>query len=360
MKLQVVNVPSIKTPIMEAPGFQKKELADYKLDLMALCGFGCSYCSSTTGRYLRVNQEKFADLTEQQLGKRTYPADDPSLTFAWPDVLDKLGAQLGNKPPTWGAGKTLVFSMLTDAFSPITVSSGTTRAALEMVLRKTSFRIRVLTKSAVVGTGPWVDFFAAHPGRFVVGLSIGTLDDTWARKVEVGTSSPFARAKALRRLQDAGVPTFGMLCPVFPDAMVRLDDLLEAIRTERCETVWAEPYNDRANWRAVQAGYWKGTAEAQWFSDVYEHGRIVLWSHYATELYQQLLVSARAGGWDDRLRYLLYENNVQEQHAERLAGLRGVLLQSKPLDGGLSANKAVAALQREALTVQTWGPSRPA
>lgn len=40
MKLKIVDVPSIKNPIMEAPGFAKKELATFKLDLMALCGFG--------------------------------------------------------------------------------------------------------------------------------------------------------------------------------------------------------------------------------------------------------------------------------------------------------------------------------
>ena len=40
-----------------------------------------------------------------------------------------------------------------------------------MVLDRTSFRIRVLTKNAVVGSKPWVDFFAKHGDRFVVGLS---------------------------------------------------------------------------------------------------------------------------------------------------------------------------------------------
>lgn len=38
--LKVVNVPSVREPIMMAPGFQKKRLADRHIELMALCGFG--------------------------------------------------------------------------------------------------------------------------------------------------------------------------------------------------------------------------------------------------------------------------------------------------------------------------------
>jgi DNA repair photolyase len=355
MKLQVVNVPSIKAPITEAPGFQKKGLADYKLDLMALCGFGCAYCSSNEGNYLRIRREEFATLTEQQIGKRVYPADDPSLTFLWPDVLDKLAAQLANKPKSWGAGKTLVVSMLTDAFSPLTVANGTTRTALDMVLDKTSFRIRILTKSAVVGSDEWLSYFHDNRKRFVVGLSIGTLDDSWARQVEVGTSSPRARVQAHRRLQDAGIPTFGMLCPVFPDAIDGLTDLLFAIRPERCETVWAEPYNDRANWRAVAAGYPENGRWATWLKRVYEDGNKSLWSDYAASLYTRIRAHAAHVGWLDRLHYLLYENDIAAADAGRLSDLRGVLLQSKPGKDGLSQNPHVAAVQKRLAAQERTG-----
>jgi DNA repair photolyase len=52
-----------------------------------------------------------------------------------------------------------------------------------------------------------------------VGLSTGTLDSEWASRVEVGTSLPAAGLKALSRLQEAGIPTYGMLCPIFPDVL---------------------------------------------------------------------------------------------------------------------------------------------
>jgi hypothetical protein len=80
-KRKLVIVPSTSTLIKKCPGFAKKGLADYKIDLLALCEFGCRYCSSNTGNYLRINRARFAAITETQLGERLLPADEPTLTF---------------------------------------------------------------------------------------------------------------------------------------------------------------------------------------------------------------------------------------------------------------------------------------
>lgn len=345
-KLRVVDVPSIKEPITKSPGFAKKELADYKLDLMALCGFGCSYCSSNSGNYLRIRREDFADLTEQQLGERLYPATSPELTFRWPDVLDRLRAQLRIKSYGWGKGHTLVVSQLTDAFSGPAFTSGDTREALDLVLECTSFRVRILTKNSVVGLSPsWVDYFRKWRDRVVVGLSIGTLDDEWAARVEIGTPPPSARVRALRALQDAGVPTYGMLCPIFPDALEHLNELLSSVRPGECETVWAEPYNDRTNWASVRAGYAHDSDAWRWFTNTYENGDRRLWSDYAAKLYEGLHYRARRDGWLHKLRYLLYETDILADDATRFRNFDSILLQSPKREDGTSRNAAIRALQ---------------
>ena len=294
----------IKNPIKRSQGFEKKLLSEYKLDVMGLCGFGCKYCSSNSGNYLRINRKRFADLTEQQLRERVFPADDPSLTFRWLNIAEKLELQLAKKCPGWGKGKTLVFSMLTDGFSPLQLQDGTTERALRLVLDKTSFRVRVLTKNAAVGSPKWIKFFRQHPGRFVVGLSVGTSDNQWAQRVEIGTSIPSARLKALRNLQDAGIPTYGMMCPVFPDVLAgdALEGLVEEIRPELGEHVWAEPYNDRQNWSKILDGYPIGSPGYSWLTAVYAEGRKELWSAYAAELYQRLRRIAKHGRWLHKLR----------------------------------------------------------
>jgi DNA repair photolyase len=345
----VVTAAAISKPIQPSPGFAKKGLSESKLDLMALCQYGCLYCSSNHGNYLRINQEKFADLAQQQLGERLYPAGAPNLTIQWPDVVRNLEKQLANSPPEWGANETLVFSMLTDGFSPMVVQSGTTEKALRLVLEKTSFRIRVLTKNAVVGQPSWIRFFQEHRDRFVVGLSIGTLDDAWAKNVEMFTAVPSNRLRALRALQDAGVPTYGMLCPIFPDVLhgSQLEYLVDQIRPELVEHIWAEPYNDRANWRKVRNGYQKGSFGYEWFNETYEMRNAANWSRYATDVYVRLREKALSEGWIDKLRYLLYEGGITADDAKRFRGLDGVWLQSKPATNGTSRNPHFANYQRE-------------
>lgn len=348
MASTVVTVPSIKTPVRPSPGFAKKELSTWALDLMGLCQFGCRYCSSNWGNYLRINRAKHAKIAHQQTGQELFPDKDPELVLQWPDVLKRLEAQLLRKSnKSWGSGQTLVFSMLTDAFSPINVKSGLTRAALDLVLAHTGFRIRVLTKNAVVGKKDWIDFFLKHPNRFVVGLSIGTLDDEWAKKVETFTPPPTRRIEALHALQDAGVPTYGMLCPMMPSVLEgkNLEDLIDAIRPSLTERVWAEPYNDRHNWATIRDCFPAGSKEHVLMQNTFGPKARKVWSTYATDLYVRLRDKARQEGWIEKLVYLLYETNISLSDAKKFKGLEGVLLQSKPRSDGKSQNAAIAAIQ---------------
>lgn len=347
MKPQIVSVPSVNQPIARCPGFAKKQLADYKLDRCALCEFGCRYCSSNSGNYLRINQERFADLTEAQTGERTYPSNNSRLMFEWPDFKEKLDKQLAHRHPSWSEDMTLVYSMLTDGFSPTLVRSGQTEETLRAVLEKTPFRIRVLTKNAIVGKTEWLNFFQEYNDRFVVGLSIGSMDDQWAKRVELFTPPPSRRLVALNSVQDAGIATYGMLCPVFPDVLEgnRLEELVDRIRPDLVERVWAEPFNDRKNWEAVRAGYDEDSEGYQWLTAVYERRQKNLWSEYATELYLRLSAKAKREGWLYKLRYLLYEGSIAPKDAKHFHGLEGVLLQSKPGPDGKSRNPHIAVLQ---------------
>lgn len=321
---KVVEVPTIREPITKSPGFAKKLLSTYKLDLLALCGFGCRYCSSNEGNYLRINRKSMAEHARDQLGEPLTPADEPRLIYVWPEIIENLENQLSSKRPSFGRGETLVFSMLTDGFSPWLVKQGITERALKLVLEETEFRIRVLTKNAIVGKPKWIEFFSHYPDRFVVGLSTGTLDDAWARQVEIGTSSPTARLEALRALQDAGIPTFGMMCPVFPDVLEqgKLEELIDRIRPDRVEHLWAEPYNDRQNWKIVRDSYPVESYGHSWLTAVYECHQKGIWSRYATELYERLRNHAESNGWLGKLRYLLYEDQITGATHRSLTALK--------------------------------------
>jgi hypothetical protein len=233
--------------------------------------------------------------------------------------------------PDWGACDVVVVSQLTDPLSGPAYKNGTTERGLRLLLDHTKIRLRMLSKNAALGlVDKWARLMADHPGRFVAQLSIGTLDDTWARAVEKRTPPPTSRVRATRALQDAGIPTAGMLCPIFADAMEgeKLDALVDAIRPTRCETVWAEPFNDRACWEDVAAGYAEGSFGRRWLKQTFgPGGDRARWSAYATELYVRLRDKARREGWLDRMIYLLYEGDITDADAAEFKGFEGVLLQ---------------------------------
>ncbi len=143
------------------------------------------------------------------------------------------------------------------------------------------------------------------------------------------------------------MPTFGMLCPVFPHMLFGddVERLVDAIRPKVVEHVWAEPFNDRANWQAVRAGYADWSYGWNWLTDVYQNGRRDLWSAYAAELYGRIRERLETSDSASKLRYLLYEDQIAERDACRFGGFDGVLLQSKPGNGGLSENPWIRAEQ---------------
>jgi hypothetical protein len=142
-----------------------------------------------------------------------------------------------------------------------------------------------------------------------------------------------------------------MLCPIFPSlaASSQLDDLIDAIRPNLCEFVWAEPYNDRANWRVVQEGHLEGSEERAWFDRAFGASKEVgLWSSYAVDLYKRLRLRAEAEDWLEKLRYMLYEVHVDPDHARSFCDLSGLMLQSLD-DDGRSKNSEFRKLQEQAM-----------
>lgn len=367
MKLQILHDDvMVKAPIIDSPGFEKKDLSQAHMDLARRCAASCTYCSTNEGYPARMNRERLHILARVQLGIDVDPTRDPGISIAWnaDEVMRRLREQIASKPKGWGRGKVLMVSQLTDPFFGYPYQSGLTRRALDLVFDKTEWRVRVLTKCDVVGRDPLLGYFREHKDRVVVGLSTGTMDDAWVSKVELATSKPSARLRALRNLQDAGVPTFAMWCPIFPQAVLgdrkELDALIDASRPDVVEQVWAEPFNDRGCWRNVQAGYEQGSAGWNWFEHVYNRANgSAVWSRYATELYAHLYDRASRGGWLKKLAYLLYEDQITAPDAVVFSGLEGVLLQSKPIvkrakgatadnkDAGYSPNQHIAKLQRD-------------
>lgn len=119
-----------------------------------------------------------------------------------------------------------------------------------VLLKLTDFHIRLLSKSPLLYEIVAAELAARHPeakARMIFGLSTGTLDDDIARAIEPDAPSPTRRLESLRNLQDAGFRTFGMVCPILPqaDPKAYAKQAIERIRLARCEHIWAESVNAR-------------------------------------------------------------------------------------------------------------------
>lgn len=178
------------------------------------------------------------------------------------------------------------------------------------VLELTHWHIRLLSKSNLLpkvadGLSTWRD-------RMIYGVSTGTLDDGLARAFEKGTPLVSKRIESLRWLQDNGYRTFGMICPSLPQVNYTAfaQEMLVAIRADKCEHVWGEVINLRGDsfMRTIgaleTAGYMQESSALKTVSTDKE-----AWEEYARSTFTAEAVAlADQNGPDNKpkLRFLQY------------------------------------------------------
>ena len=107
---------------------------------------------------------------------------------------------------------TVYFSTGTDAYQPLEAEHRITRRCLEVLARK-DWPVEVLTRSPLVLRD--LDLLTQF-SQVRVGLSIPMLDDRVRRALEPSAPAIPARLRALRKLSDAGIPTFANYTPACP------------------------------------------------------------------------------------------------------------------------------------------------
>lgn len=161
------------------------------------CEHGCIYC------YARPGHEYFGlssgiDFETRIFAKRTAPA--------------LLRAALARR--SW-AGEPIVCSGVTDPYQPIERDLRITRGCLE-VLAECRQPVAFITKNRLILRD--LDLLSAlhEHNAAQVAVSITTLDNTLAAKLEPRASGPAARLETIRRLTDAGIPVKVMAAPIIP------------------------------------------------------------------------------------------------------------------------------------------------
>lgn len=171
------------------------------------CEHGCVYC--------------YARPTHAYLGLSP-GLDFETRLFAKPDAAGLLKKELrapGYRPSPIALGTN------TDPYQPIERRYGITRAVLE-VLAECEHPVTIVTKSARVERD--LDLLApmANKNLVQVYISVTTLKNDLARRLEPRASAPARRLEAVRKLSAAGVPVGVMAAPIIP---VLTDGELESI-----------------------------------------------------------------------------------------------------------------------------------
>jgi DNA repair photolyase len=161
------------------------------------CEHGCIYC------YARPTHETFG---------LSSGLDFETRLFAKTNAATLLRKELSH--PRW-CRESIMMSGITDPYQPVESELRITRACLE-VFAECRQPVSIITKNAMVLRDlDLLTDLAAHDAAHV-SLSITTLDNDLARRMEPRASSPKERLRAVRELSAAGIPVMVMTAPIIP------------------------------------------------------------------------------------------------------------------------------------------------
>ena len=176
------------------------------------CEHGCVYCFARPSH-------AYLDLSPG--------LDFETRLYAKTNAVERLREELAR--PGYRCS-TIALGINTDGYQPIERQRRITRGLLE-VLAECRHPVSIVTKNALVLRD--LDLLApmAARGLASVCLSVTTLDNRLAAKMEPRASAPHTRLKAIRGLAEAGVPVGVLVAPVIPMVTDReLESILEAAR----------------------------------------------------------------------------------------------------------------------------------
>jgi DNA repair photolyase len=175
------------------------------------CNHACAYC--------------FARPTHEYLGLGVGEDFERKLVVKV-NAVERVRAEL--RSPRWH-GDHIAMGTNTDPYQRAEGRYHLTRGIIE-ALGEARNPFSILTKSTLILRDLTLLVAAAARTDVHCNLSIGTLDEKVWKATEPGTPHPRRRVEAVRRLNDAGIPTGVLMAPIIP-GWSDAPDQLEAVAT---------------------------------------------------------------------------------------------------------------------------------
>jgi DNA repair photolyase len=190
---------------------------DYVINPYLGCGHGCRYCYA-------VFMRKYSHHPQSTWG---------SFVEAKTNIAEVLNSELPRKKRQWR----VLLSIVCDPYQSLEYRYQLTRACLE-ALKNWGWEIDILTRSPLVTRD--LDILSATPG-VSVGFFIPTDSDEVRKVLELNAPPIGARLSALKRLHEAGIPTWIFIAPILPMNPDRLYEAIEPYITN----LMVDPLNYR-------------------------------------------------------------------------------------------------------------------
>lgn len=281
-------------------GFSHKKLCDGPtFSLGSACVYSCSFCyvPAIMGRNPHLKQARDSNLNHRDVVVRREGA------------LEVLEKELKSLKPSLADSQIVCYtSPLVDPAATMSMCKETADAC-NLIFDNTEWDVRILTKSSML-QHLVKHIKPQHKLRVILGCSTGTFDDQLCKAFELDTPLVSKRIQSIRKLQEDGWRTYGMLCPMLPVLDGTVEDykkeialLLEGLNLSKLEHVWGEVINvrgesmARTNKALTGAGYSK---EASAITQITQDRR--RWERYSRRLFKAF----RGLVPPDKLRFLQY------------------------------------------------------
>ena len=210
------------------------------------CEFGCRYC------YARYTHEFLAaaqPATEVSAGAPLPATPDLDLRSAEAferRIFIKQGAAwlLEQELRRVDPAEEIAIGTATDPYQPVERHAKVTRSILEVLARRSGYRIGIVTKSKLIERDIDLLVRIARQNTLVVHLTITTADAALARLLEPRAPRPDLRLQAVRHLRDAGICTGILASPLLPgltDSAAAIDEMARHAARVRASFFAAEP-----------------------------------------------------------------------------------------------------------------------
>jgi DNA repair photolyase len=210
----------------------KSGLSDYSLNCYGGCGHGCVYCYARYMEKFRPHAEKWGEFIDIKV-----------------NAAAVLAKEVKRKKP----GEVFVSSVC-DGWQPVEAKYGLTRECLKILLEN-GFRVTILTKNALVERD--FDIFLAHRNKVDLGMTITTLNESVAARIEPAASSAARRIAVLEKAAGLGIKThvfFGPLMPFVTDRQADLEAMFGELGRIKPDRVYLDKLNIRYGvWDSVAA-----------------------------------------------------------------------------------------------------------